>query len=59
MSDDARPIVKKNQTFLKRVIPQPLEKIISTVLMKFKNVWVQENSYSGIQFYNDLDDLGK
>ena len=56
MSENARPNVKPNQSLLDKVIPQQLEKIITTALSKLKNVWKYENSMSGIQFYGDLED---
>ena len=59
MSENASSIVKTNQTFLKKVFHQPLEKFFGAALIKLKNFWEQKNTYSGIQFFNDLDDLGK
>ena len=56
MSVNARPTVKTNQTLLEKVIPQPIEKFITAALKKLKNVWSQENTLTGIQFYGDLDD---
>lgn len=56
MAENARSKVKTNQTFLESVIPQPMGKIVTAVLAKLKNAWLQENTLSGIQFFGDLDD---
>lgn len=56
MSDDELPMMKTNQTFLEKMIPQRLEKFITTALTKLKNVWAHESAQTGIQFYGDMDD---
>ena len=56
MTEDAKPMVKTNQTLLEKVIPQPLEKLIAAALAKIKNAWLQENAMTGIQFYGEIDD---
>jgi hypothetical protein len=56
MSEDVRPEVKTNQTLLDKIIPQPLERLITAAFTKLKNVWTGENTLTGIQFYGDMDD---
>ena len=56
MSEDARLIVKLNQTLLDKVIPQPLGKFITAAFKKLKTAWSQENTLTGIQFYGEMDD---
>jgi len=48
--------VKINQTLLDKVIPHPLQKLITAALRKLKNAWSMENALTGIQFYGDMDD---
>jgi hypothetical protein len=56
MSKDVRSPVKTNRNPLNRTIADQLEIFIVTALTKLKNLWRQETSLTGIQFYGDLDD---
>ena len=56
MSEDARPKVNTNQTPYNKKIPQQLERWIVSTLAKLRNILPQENTVTGIQFYNDMED---
>jgi hypothetical protein len=48
--------MKEQSTRLENGIIPLLEKFIKAAVMKLKNVWRQEASHTGIQFYTELDD---
>ena len=56
MSKEVRHTMKKDPTLRNRMLPQPLEKIISTTIEFLKNAWTRKAAHMGIQFYGDLED---
>jgi hypothetical protein len=56
MSGDVRPNVKTGKKLLEKFIPQPFFKLIAVVLTRLKNMWLMQNTLSGIQIYGDMED---
>lgn len=56
MSKGTKPVMKTNQTFLEKMLPPRLGKLIAATLMKLKNAWSSGSYQTGIQFFGEMDD---
>ena len=56
MSERTRSVVNENQKFIRKVIPQSLEKIIRAGFAKIRDAWSLEIRHNGIQIYGDIED---